>query len=212
MAHSVRTAAGCCAGLPSLRLALAAACLLPSLARSEAATVDREFQVKAAFLFNFAKYGEWPPESLQNLPFEFCIAQQPQLVSILLRNVTGRQLHEREIKVAELSDGLTDNCRVVYIGADAGTSLQQQIIASVREKPTLLVGDASNFLADGGAIQFHLAAGTVHFSVNLDNARAQHISISSKLLRHADTVIGKFDATDLDANDASSSDKAGAKP
>lgn len=197
MTHSVRTAAGSCAGLPSLRLALAAACLLPTLARAEAAPADREYQVKAAFLFNFAKYGEWPPESLQNLPFEFCVVQQPELIRILADNAAGRQLHEREIKVAELSADAPGNCRVIYIGADATDSEQRQIISAVQQKPTLLVGETSDFLANGGAIQFRLSAGTVHFDVNLDNARAQRILISSKLLRHADRVFGRSDAADL---------------
>lgn len=153
--------------------------------------LSREYEVKAAFLFNFAKYGEWPPESLELSPFRFCISGQPELALWLNERLRGQRVHTLAIDVVNLSGAVSPGCHLLFLTANLPPERQRSLLSSVQQQPVLVVGERDGILDDGGAVRLFLSDGTVHFDVNLNNLGRQRLQLSSKLLRHADQVFGK---------------------
>ena len=160
------------------------------------AAVPREYEIKAAFLFNFAKYSEWPDGAFTQQHFQFCVAQQADMAAVLTQKLGQQRVHGLPIQVSQLvSDALT-GCHLVFVSATVPTARQQELLGQGVHEPILFVGETPEFLALGGDISFFLGGGTVHFEVNLDHLRRHRLTLSSKLLRHADRVLGKPD-TDI---------------
>lgn len=152
---------------------------------------QREYEVKAAFLFNFAKYGDWPAESFADGQFRFCIAKQDDVVVLLRQRLHEQRIRELPIAVTALRNVELASCHLLFIAAAATPEQLQQWIEASRNQPLLIIGETKGFLELGGAVNLFIASGTVHFEVSLDNLRAHRLQLSSKLLRHADRVIGR---------------------
>jgi len=176
-----------------LRLLLSLLMAMPADLRADdaPAAMSREYEVKAAFLFNFAKYGEWPSASLQVSPFRFCIAGRPELANWLNTRLRGQRVHALVVDVVDIGDVLSPGCHLLFLAANVAPERQRALIADTQQKPILIIGERAGILDDGAAVQLFLAEGTVHFEVNLANLARQNLQLSSKLLRHADQVHGK---------------------
>lgn len=185
-----RGTAGSWPYLHSLWSLALSALLLPAIACAEETASAQEYQVKAAFLFNFAKYGDWPADALSDAPFDICLLETPKLTGILTEKLLGRRLQDREVRVLPLNTEKFAGCHVLFISAAVSDKRSQLLMASVAKQAVLLVGESPRFLEDGGAISFYVSDGTVHFDVNLDHIRERGLKISSKLLRHAGKIIG----------------------
>lgn len=136
-------------------------------------------QVKAAFLFNFAKFVNWPGPS--DGPFVIGIAGDDAFAEVVTRTVRGRSVNGRELQTRRLA-GREDlaGCQVVFIGImrphDAAEWLQR-----VRG-PVLTVGETVQFLRDGGMVRFYIENNNVRFQINQKNAEVAGLKISSQLL------------------------------
>jgi len=159
---------------------------LPAQARPRAAP---EYAVKAAFLYNFAKYVTWPPEVFAN-------DQAPIRLGILgdapfgnaLRVLTGKLVHGRRIEVRRCrSLKELERCQVVFVSLSTPWLLRE-VLAEVRSRPILTVGEVPAFAREGGIINFVLVDGKVRFEINPTAARRAGIRIHSQLLRIARIV------------------------
>jgi uncharacterized protein DUF4154 len=144
--------------------------------------VSLEYQVKAVYLFNFAKFIEWPAEG-QSGPITICIAGQNPFGDVLeetLRGemVNGRPLAMRVIAVPE------PGCHVVFV--PQGTSTATYLRAA-QGSHTLTVGETPDFIRQGGIISFILESGKVRFQIDSKAAERAELRISSHLLRLART-------------------------
>jgi hypothetical protein len=155
--------------------------------------LSREYQVKAAFLFNFAKYGAWPAERLLAAPFRFCISAHAELVDSLAERLKDARIHELAVDVVLLKDEPVASCHLLFIPEAVAADQQQALIAAATNKAVLIMGEASGFLDNGGMVRFFIASGTVHFDVHLERLQQQGLQLSSKLLRLADQIHGKHD-------------------
>jgi len=146
-----------------------------------------EQQVKIAFLYNFAKFVEWPAES-------FADAGAPLIVGVLgsdafclelERGMEGRSVGTRPIVVRRLA-GIDEarSVQILFIGAAADALVDRTLLA-LRAVPVLTVGDMPRFAARGGIINFTLEDNKVRFEINVDAARRAGLKISSKLLNVA---------------------------
>lgn len=156
------------------------------------AAVPREYEIKAAFLFNFAKYSEWPPGAFARQQFQFCVAQQADMAVLLDQKLSQQRVHGLPIQVTQLVDDMLSGCHLVFVSAAVPVIRQQQMLNQAAPASILFVGESPDFLAHGGDINFFLGGGTVHFEVDLDNLHRHRLTLSSKLLRHADRVLGKL--------------------
>jgi hypothetical protein len=172
-------------------LLLAAAVCVPASAAPSASSVtpDSERDVKAAFLYNFAKFVEWPPGAFADAasPMVLCVLDDEALGASLRTTVKGETLNNHRLMVRLLRDPqATQGCHVLFVGPEKGRL--PEILAPLRGSGVLTVGGAADFLDRGGMIRLFLEQNRVRFDINLDAAEHSHLKLSSKLLRLARAV------------------------
>jgi hypothetical protein len=162
------------------------ACLLLSglvcAAAEERTTV--EYQVKAAFLFNFAKFIEWPPEAFANeeAPIQVCVFRYDPFGASLDGIVKGKIINQRKLAVRRVNvAGELSGCQLVFIGEKEEKGLGE-VLSSVNGNSVLVVGETEGFAERGGGIQFFLEDQRLRFAVNVDVLQRARLSVSSKLL------------------------------
>jgi len=151
-----------------------------------------EYEIKAAFLYNFAKFVDWPAAAFSDslAPFVIGIVGTdpfgPQIDHALAgKTVHGRRLAVRRYAQAALSGG----CQLLFFGEADSTALRRGL-QSVAGSTVLTVGEADAFLDLGGAIRFVLESNKVRFEIDVSAAETARLKISSKLLRLARTLRG----------------------
>ena len=159
------------------------------LAVVQAQTVD-EYQVKAAFLYNFAKFVEWPPGSFKsaNDPIVVCVLGRSPFGELLDQSVKGKQIEGHKLVVREAPDVQEClACQLLFIAASERKRLPA-ILGFLKTGPVLTVGETANFAAAGGIINFKLDDGKVSLEINVHAAQRARLRISSKLLSLAKIV------------------------
>ncbi len=144
-----------------------------------------EFRLKAAFLYNFLLFTEWPPEIGKTLAV--CI-QGRDPFGAESDALHGKAVHERHIVVRRLrADESPADCQAVFISASAIGQLAR-VLDEIRTLPVLTVADSPNAAKHGVALNLAVKHGKVTFEANLAAAKTAGLKISSKLLRLATEV------------------------
>lgn len=149
-----------------------------------------EYQVKAAFLFNFAKFVEWPPDAFEGPldPVVICVVGKDPFGESLDSVVRGETVNGRRLVVRRPRNPVEiRDCQIIFL-ARAERDYQDEVLASVEGGSILTVGEDDGFLTDGGIIRFVLDENRVRFEVNLAAAEASRLKLSSQLLRLARSV------------------------
>jgi hypothetical protein len=149
-----------------------------------------EYQIKAAFLYNFAKFIEWPTSTFRDpkQPMGICVFGRDPFGHALEEALYGKSIGSRSVflgrtqQIPELA-----RCQVVFVSA-AESSHVMEIVNGLRGHSALLVGESEGFASSGGAIQFVLDQNRVRFAINPDAANRAGLKISSKLLALATIV------------------------
>lgn len=163
-----------------LRMALFAVLLALLPAAAIAAPVS-EYQVKAAFLYNFARFVDWPAQAHRPGNLTLCIVGTNPFGSAI-NMVVGKPVGNDRLSVRQANADNVGDCQIIYI-AGSDTATLDKVLASVRGRPIITVGDAKGF-ADGGAVfNFYSEDNKIRFEINIDAARRTGLSISSQLLR-----------------------------
>jgi hypothetical protein len=151
------------------------------------AQTSNEYDIKAAFLFNFTRFVEWPPTPGGTA---FCIGIDgaDPFHGALESAVIGRSAGGRGIAVRRFGPGEEpDACEMVFVsGADLKKA--RASLASIHGAAVLTVGEATGFCHNGGVIEFAVKDSKVRLEINLDAAQRAHLQISSKLLSLASVV------------------------
>ena len=149
-----------------------------------------EYQVKAAFLYNFAKFVEWPAQSFKGPddPIAICVVGQNPFGSMLEDTVKGKRLEGRAFVVRTVADvQQAGGCHILFVSSSEREHLQS-ILASIKTTGILTVGETAGFAKDGGIINFKLDGGMVRFEINIDAAAKEGLQIRSNLLSLAQIV------------------------
>jgi hypothetical protein len=168
---------------------LAAACGLGA-AGSRAEDAPLEYQVKAAFLYNFAKFVEWPEGSFAKTgdPIVIGVLGDNPFGRTLDNSVAGKTVDERPLMVRYFSSAdKIEPCHILYVSLSERRRLGT-VIEALKNKHTLTVGETNDFTAGGGIIGFTLEEGKVRFEINSAASQRAGLKISSKLLKLATTV------------------------
>jgi hypothetical protein len=151
-----------------------------------------EYQVKAAFLYNFAKFVEWPPDAFAtpDTPVGLCIMGSdpfgPDLDAIAgHQRVNGRPLSVRRLAESQPTSG----CHILYLGITERHRLAT-VLQGLNGAPILTVGEDEDFTQMGGGLRFFLFENRVRFEINLDATNKARLKLSAKLLALA-RVVGK---------------------
>jgi YfiR/HmsC-like len=155
-----------------------------------AQSLSEEYQVKAAFLFHFAQFVDWPVGVLNasDPSLKLCVFDDEPRRQELESTIEGKTIGSRVIHVRQISQTQeTRGCNILFLSRDEARR-QTAILKSLRGMPVLTVGETDNFLSEGGMIRFHLDADKIRFDINLDGAESSHLKISSRLLLLASSV------------------------
>ncbi len=159
---------------------------------SAQAGASSEYQVKAAFLFHFAQFIEWPQESSNaaGKPLTYCTVGEDPFQGALDESLNGKTIGTRPLQVRHLKQPRDiSNCQILFMGA-AQKKILLEVLTTLKESPVLTVGESEHFVRDGGMIGFFLEENKIRFDINLKAAQRANLKISSRLLLLAKTVIG----------------------
>jgi hypothetical protein len=156
---------------------------------AQAQTPPTEYQLKAAFIYNFAKFVEWPPNSFSSLadPLRMCVLGNSPVGADLQDIVADKTIgsHPLQVRRAEISD--IKGCHVLFIGLTESYRVQPALQAA-QSASVLTIGDMAGFLDHGGMINLIFDQSRIRFEVNLKASRGAHLQLSSKLLNLAKSV------------------------
>ena len=149
-----------------------------------------EYQVEAAYLYNFGKFVVWPSPDRSSGDFDVCILGSDPFGSTLdqtISNATinGKKVAARRIGKAQDATG----CRIVFLAASEAGRLSSDL-GVLNKMGALTVSDLPRFLDRGGMIQFVIEGDKVRFAVNLSATQQAGLTLSSELLKVAIRVVG----------------------
>lgn len=172
----------------------------------------QEYQIKAAFLYNFIKFVDWPKEAMPD-------SNEPITIGIIGKDPFGnafepvkdKDVREKKVVVKrfksiadlkKLGESGKDElnrqieavkkCHLLFVCSSEKEYLKD-IVNTVKDRPVLTVGDTEEFLQSGGIISFVMEDQKVRFEVNLVAAKCANLKIRSQLLRLAKRVIEEKD-------------------
>jgi hypothetical protein len=143
-----------------------------------------EYQVKAAYMYNLAKFVDWPSDAFESpsQPIVFCVLGQTPLSRPLEDALAGKVVGQRPLVFRQLTDSThAGACKVLFIDLPDKIRLRQTL-DQVKSLHVLTVGEAADFTEGGGIVRFFLDAGRVRLEFNLDAADDARLRVSSKLL------------------------------
>jgi hypothetical protein len=157
--------------------------------RAGAQPVAGEYQVKAAYLLNFARFVEWPASALPaSSPLEIGIVGNDSFGGALDEVLRGKSANGHPIQLHHLRwDDVLTPYQIVFISASEEAHLPQ-ILRFVAHSSILTVSDIDRFSLRGGVIEFHMVGNRVRFDINRSSAIAAQLDVSSKLLSVARAV------------------------
>ena len=173
-----------------------AACLLYA---STAATQNvTEPSLKAAFIFNFAKFTAWPTDTLPPTgSFTACVLGDTSVYRALERTVRDRQVSGHGVIVVQNPlEGPLRTCHVLYVSGVAPNRIAT-ILTAVRGLAVLTISDMDDFAIQGGVAQMFVENGRMRFDLNFDVARRSRLQLSARLLVLGAHVLKAPDAEEL---------------
>jgi YfiR/HmsC-like len=173
----------------TLRMFTAAAIAM-LLATSAPAQEVEEYQVKAAFLYNFAKFVEWPAQTFKTPqdPIMVCVLGHNPFGNALEDVMRGKSIEGRAFAFRQVSNfEEASSCQILFISSSEGKHFHA-LYGNANPARILTVGEAQGFASAGGVINFKLDEGHVHFEINVGAAEHAQLQISSKLLSLAQIV------------------------
>jgi hypothetical protein len=146
-----------------------------------------EYQVKAAYLFNFGRFVQWPSQgsASQNTTFPICVLGADPFGKTLDETIAGQSIDSKAVVARRINDaGDAAGCRVLFISTGEGAHLKS-ILNNLDSLSILTVSDMPDFMDHGGMIQFIERRRRVRFAINLAAAHRAGLSLSSELLKVA---------------------------
>jgi hypothetical protein len=159
-------------------------------AQPGAQSVSDEYRLKAAFVYRFPQFVEWPAEAFQeSQTVDLCVLPPNPFASELEQLVKGESLNGRPLRVRTVNtiDALR-GCHALFAGARS--EVASAALKAVAGRPVLTVGESDQFLDTGGIIVLKVVDRRVRFEVNTTNAQKAGLRISVQLLNLAAAVRG----------------------
>jgi YfiR/HmsC-like len=148
-----------------------------------------EEQVKSAYIYNFAKFVQWPESAFSDAkaPLHICISA-PEALYLAMESLKDKTVQGRPLKIAQHSRNMkAHKCHVLFIARenkkDAWEKREKHIIPHV-----LTIADFDSFVSQGGIIELISEGSKIRFAVNINAANRAELKLSSKLLNLAKFV------------------------
>jgi len=173
-----------------LYIAVWACCSAISFQESSAVD-NNEYEVKAAFIYNFTKYIEWETESLnESSTFRISIYKNSQIESFLRDILKNKKINSKKVEIKQVStfDNL-ETSHIVFIPQSVSLKDFKQCTGHSMAKNTLIISEKPQFLGSGSCINFLLVNNKIKFEISLSNMKKNKIKASSQLLKLAERII-----------------------
>jgi hypothetical protein len=148
---------------------------------------SREYAVKAAFIYNFAQFIEWPADAFKDAtsPLVIGIVGDDPFQGALEKAVSGKTVGGRAFSIRHLAaDDDLKSCHILFLAAsESGKTIE--ILRKLGGLSVLTIGETDDFPWSGGVIRFFLEDNKVRFEINPDAAESSKLKISSKLMKLA---------------------------
>ncbi|HWW00727.1 MAG TPA: YfiR family protein [Candidatus Acidoferrum sp.] len=159
-------------------------------AQTAASVPSKEYQIKAAFLYNFAQFVDWPPQAFPGgqTPLVIGVLGADPFGAFLDETVRGEKVNNRPMVIQRF--GRVEEikaCHVLFISRSEAAQLEQ-ILSSLKGRNILTVGDTDGFAQAGGMIGLVTEKNKTRLKINRDAAKAADLTLSSKLLKPAEIV------------------------
>ena len=147
-----------------------------------------EYQVRAAFLYNFVKFVEWPGSpNDQGGAIELCVLGKDPVEGELQRVISGKTVSGRSLTVRRISDpAAAQSCRILFVSSSEAGRVPE-VLKALGSTGVLTVSEAERFSEHGGMINFRMEGQRVRFQINAAAANRVGLKISSQLLQLAVT-------------------------
>jgi hypothetical protein len=158
-----------------------------SIAQTPDSSDSSEYLIKAGFIYNFAKFVEWPATAFAqpDSPIVIGILGTDPFGNLIDRIVENKKIGARGFVVKRLKWGADlkelRECKILFVG-DSGKAHVDELVQIVKTLPILTVGETPGFAERGGVIRFVLEDNRVRFEINVEAARQADLTISSRLL------------------------------
>lgn len=148
----------------------------------------KEYSVKAALALNFARFTEWPANTIyikENI--HLCVIGNSE-VEEAFAEIDNKPVGERHLKINNIDDlPELKNCHLVYVGYSEKRRLPE-VFAAIKDKPVLTIGEMDEFTSLGGIINLEIQERKIRFQINLDAANNANLRISARVLKLANLV------------------------
>jgi len=168
--------------------ATVAICLFTSAASAQTATVTAA-ALRAAFLFNFAKFSVWPADTLApGQRLSMCVVGDAAVADTLGQTIKGHDIEGHELTVTVLkADQSASGCHLLYVSASE-IKRSAGLLLGIKPASVFTVSDADGFAQSGGVAELIVENDRIRFAINVAAAHRTRLSISSKLLSLATIV------------------------
>lgn len=159
---------------------------------SEQRAQTNEYEVKAAYLYNFARFTDWPQDSFPtpSHPIVIGVVGDDPFKGYLEQAISGKTANGRSLVIRRYRSGHdVSSCHILFISASERNRLSQ-IVYRIRDRSVFTVSETEGFLAVGGLANFIIQNNKVRFEINLDSANRARLKLSSKLIVLARVVKG----------------------
>jgi hypothetical protein len=143
-----------------------------------------EAEVRAVYLYNFARYITWPDSAFPNqrTPIRICVQGSDAFGDALDRAVAGETVNGRALEAVRLRErDSVESCHILYVTQPEERRLSP-LLATVKARPVVTVGSHDRFLAHGGMIRFRRVDNRVRFDINLQSLESSGLRVSARLL------------------------------
>jgi hypothetical protein len=155
------------------------------LASPSAAHAQSEEGIKAAFIYNFAKFTTWPAGAFAdaNAPLTVGFVGADSIADLFEKNVAGKNANGRDFAIKRLTGATgAENCQIVFVGDPDQAAA---VFAALKGKPVLSIGSSDGFIAAGGTVNFIKDGAKITFDLNLDAGNSAKLTLDARLLQLA---------------------------
>ncbi len=155
----------------------------------------KEYEIKAAFLFNLGSFVRWSERSFEgaNAPFYLCVLGDDPFGDLLDTIAAGQNISGHPMKIQrfqDIAESMSIQCNTLFISLSVQAQLPE-ILAHLKDQPTLTVGDMDNFAVQGGMVQFFTRDNKVRLMLDPQAFAEAGLRPSAQLMRIAQIVNGK---------------------
>jgi hypothetical protein len=154
----------------------------------EETAVSRESRIKAAYLYQFGRYVDWPAKAFPDAkaPFMIGVLENDPISSDLIQIAKIKKIQDRPIQIRRFASAADIRaCHILYLPASVTPEVQKEVLHRLAGTYTLTVGESSEFLNMGGIVRFFMEENNIRVQIARKAAEREGLSISAKLLQVA---------------------------